>query len=450
MYQLGENYLLDSEIKELQSQAFCNVATYDDITRVLAKWDEDYWREAYESYERLNNNYGSLRDVVTLLSQQNKEVNGLLYIIAAKYEQYLKDPELLRYGQRAPFQYVLWATENLLPTDVVKRVLYRIDILNENTNAEKKYLSEIDTASRLKSYITDLRKRPERVLKLRVDALAHFINDGNGILPGEVLHLVGGPGGGKTTFLLDMLMDYVDAGGEALFFSLDMTPNEIEVRLFQRIMQLHKSGVLAAMKAGTIEAQEAQDKRLTRYKGLKIIGGGNIALYGITLSDIGRKIALSSAQVVAIDYVTVGTIKGFSSEREQARAIAENARIWAQEFGITVVLLSQTSREAQRDKAKGGIGGHGMGGATLEQKVNYEIEFTDDAPLEGETNKRIIATIIKNRDGGGQWRSFQLDLRLPNVEFERTSAEVETPRAKKPLFVKKDFSSTFSALAYKY
>ena len=118
MYQLGENYLLDSEIKELQSQAFCNVATYDDITRVLAKWDEDYWREAYESYERLNNNYGSLRDVVTLLSQQNKEVNGLLYIIAAKYEQYLKDPELLRYGQRAPFQYVLWATENLLPTDV--------------------------------------------------------------------------------------------------------------------------------------------------------------------------------------------------------------------------------------------------------------------------------------------------------------------------------------------
>ena len=29
MYQLGENYLLDSEIKELQSQAFCNVATYD-------------------------------------------------------------------------------------------------------------------------------------------------------------------------------------------------------------------------------------------------------------------------------------------------------------------------------------------------------------------------------------------------------------------------------------
>jgi hypothetical protein len=91
------------------------------------------------------------------------------------------------------------------------------------------------------------------------------------------------------------------------------------------------------------------------------------------------------------------------------------------------------SRESKRDAAKGGTGGHGMGGSSLENLVDYEIELLRDAPLTEGTNPRLIATLRKNR-AGPSGVSFELHPCFPSLNFAERANHIERERKNKPLF----------------
>ena len=111
-------------------------------------------------------------------------------------------------------------------------------------------------------------------------------------------------------------------------------------------------------------------------------------------------------------------------------AVVDEVKTMAHRWGVTFVLLSQVSRESGRDMTRGGTGGHGMGGAVLEQTADYELELYRDV---GPEHPRTICTLRKNRNGPAG-RSFELFLTAPSMEFSRRAEAVEFLRPRRPLF----------------
>ena len=90
---------------------------------------------------------------------------------------------------------------------------------------------------------------------------------------GEVLHIVGGEGGLKTSLLLHALIDYVERGGRALFLSLDMHPQKIEERLYRRLLNCGQAQVVEHIRLNTPEYRMAKEARARQDDGLSIMGG---------------------------------------------------------------------------------------------------------------------------------------------------------------------------------
>jgi KaiC/GvpD/RAD55 family RecA-like ATPase len=137
------------------------------------------------------------------------------------------------------------------------------------------------------------------------------------------------------------------------------------------------------------------------------------------------------SKVAAIDYVTLA--EGYNNELETAREVTKAVRRWRKACGVTFILLSQMPRESKRDAAQGGNGGHGIGGSSLEQLVNYEVELMRDEPLVQRGKPRLIATLRRNRSGvcGVSYEIFPC---FPSLTFMEHAERVEKERKGKPMF----------------
>jgi hypothetical protein len=91
------------------------------------------------------------------------------------------------------------------------------------------------------------------------------------------------------------------------------------------------------------------------------------------------------------------------------------------------------SRESRRDAANGETGGHGIGGSSLEQLVDYEAEPTRDEPLIPGDKPRQIATLRKNRSGKSGV-SFEIFPCFPSLTFTERSYVIERDKKRKSLF----------------
>jgi KaiC/GvpD/RAD55 family RecA-like ATPase len=135
--------------------------------------------------------------------------------------------------------------------------------------------------------------------------------------------------------------------------------------------------------------------------------------------------------VAAVDYVTL--VDGYRNELDTAREVTRTIRGWRKAWGVTFILLSQMSRESKRDAVQGGTAGHGIGGSSLEQLVDYEVELTRDTPLIEGDHPRLIATLRKNRTGPSGV-SFEIFPCFPSLAFTSRAKRVERAVKRKALF----------------
>ena len=91
------------------------------------------------------------------------------------------------------------------------------------------------------------------------------------------------------------------------------------------------------------------------------------------------------------------------------------------------------SRASRQDQAKGGTGGHAIGGSSLEQFTDFELELLSDAPEMSGGKPRLIATLRKNR-GGPSGKSFEIFPFFPSLEFGSKAEPVEHAVTRKPMF----------------
>jgi KaiC/GvpD/RAD55 family RecA-like ATPase len=391
---------------------------YSDIGRYLAERADSQMEEAWELQDKLNApNDMSLHDM--LAAMEDEDMRAHLIELAC--------PRLLQEERKTPEEaarILLYSARSLLPSETVRRAMSRGMLLAKRPESERRFRAESTGARHRKELEQALRLRSHSVpVRFGIDGLDSLIP--GGIKAGEVLHIVGGEGGLKTSLLLHILCDYAHRGGRAVFFSLDMTPEMIELRRLMRILNCGRERAAEHVKHNTDEYRKAKATLEEDDSNLSVVGGP------LGLAQMRNAILMSGADVAAIDYVTLA--EGFKSELETAREVTRAVRGWRKNWGITFILLSQMSRESRRDAASGGTGGHGIGGSSLEQLVDYEVELTRDEPLIPGDKPRQIATLRKNRSGKSGV-SFEIFPCFPSLTFTERAYVIEREKKRKPLF----------------
>ena len=391
---------------------------YSDIERYLAELVDSQMEEAWELQDKLNAPNGmSLHDMLAAMESEDARER----LIELEY------PYLLQEERKTPEEaarILFYSARNLLPSETVRRAMSRGMLLSKCPESERRFRTESAGARHRKELEQALRLRHDSVpVRFGIDGLDGLIP--GGIKAGEILHIVGGEGGLKTSLLLHILCDYVRRGGRAVFFSLDMPPGMIELRRLMRILNCVRERASEYVKCDTNEYRKARAVLEEEDANLSVVGGP------LGLAQMREAILMSEADVTAIDYVTL--VEGFKSELETAREVTRSVRDWRRIWGVTFILLSQMSRESRRDAASGGTGGHGIGGSSLEQLVDYEVELTRDEPLIPGGKPRQIATLRKNRSGKSGV-SFEIFPCFPSLTFTELSYVIEREKKRKPLF----------------
>lgn len=267
------------------------------------------------------------------------------------------------------------------------------------------------------------------VLRTGIDPVDNEMS--GGILPGEILSLVGGEGSMKTSLALKAVDTYLqEVGRKVLFVSLDMPAYQVNLRRLMPIIGLNEMEILEAIKSDSPEYKRAVDALTERDAGLfRVIDGD------YTVADLERAIRTESPAVVVLDYLTA--VAGFDSELDAARQVTAALRRWKNELGCAFLVLNQMSEIALANQRHGDVGtGRGLGGGSIRRLADVVLElFKDKAPTSEDgtpnfdTTPRIICSVAKTRRGQNG-RHYSLHYEGKTMTFSGSASPVKI-RSKK-------------------
>lgn len=256
-----------------------------------------------------------------------------------------------------------------------------------------------------------------------------------GILPGEMLALTGAQGSMKTSLALKAVQIALENNKRVAFFSLDMSPQEIEERrLMHRLRcsqyELHQKIREDADSIYAV-ADEMRAETVDRF-----MLEGNDGQRKWTCKEMLEVCWLHRSQLLVIDYVT-NLRESNESDLNCVERVIPMLKNTAQKESMAMILLNQMGRASKKEQAAGIMGGHGKGGGVIEESVHTEIELIKDYPLPGEEKDRIVATVTKNRRGPTR-RSFDLDYDHGCMYFTGYCFETSRDASKqKPIFTER-------------
>ena len=258
-------------------------------------------------------------------------------------------------------------------------------------------------------------------------------NAWGGLMPGELGVLVGSQGSMKTSLALNGVEHFLRENPKAtvLFFSLDMTAEELSARLIMRDLGVSLPEMYGMMREKSQQYLDAEQRFGQATKGrLKILGNGYQKRW--TIEGFEYQVALRNPDLVMVDFLTCLKRPG-QSDLEAVEDIMPRVQGITQKMRIKTLLLSQMGRASKSDQAKGVIGGHSKGGGIVEELAHAEIELFKDAPAEEGEKPRIVATVTKTRRGVNG-ASFQLDYKGKQMEFTGQARRVQKDKDRKPIF----------------
>lgn len=243
-----------------------------------------------------------------------------------------------------------------------------------------------------------------------------------GILPGQLMYIVGGQGSMKTSLMLHGVKEYINRTEQKVcLFSLDMSGEEVKDRL-----------VAAHAKVTPKEARKMKLEDPDRYTNIRSeiesLYRDTLKVYDDTrtFNAIRKVIAYERPAVVAIDFITAVDVPDMKMPSDYHKlSIAESClRKWKTEFpNVVWVILNQMSEISKGLQNKGDVGaGRGRGGGALTNIAHVGIELYKDAgaALEASFGEDampwLVATIFKNRLGVEK-QSFRLHYDGPTMTF---------------------------------
>jgi replicative DNA helicase len=177
-----------------------------------------------------------------------------------------------------------------------------------------------------------------------------------GFCGGDNMIIAARPSQGKTAFLLQILIELAKHGVHSVFFSIEMTKEQLAARILSYVSGLDATH---AMKQPHLLSKE-QREAFARYGGEAAEIAKHITLFtsGINLSLIRRKTkdaVLRGAKLVALDYVQLMDSEQSSKNQNRNSEVEVVSRTWKnmlKDLNIPGIMLSQLSRRAEQEKRR--------------------------------------------------------------------------------------------------
>ena len=219
---------------------------------------------------------------------------------------------------------------------------------------------------------------------------------GSGLYPGHVVVIVGHEGIMKSSVALHIVEENVwgNSSVRCLFFSLDMTPEMMAFRRISRYLGVHEQTVREMAATGTGDYLRAKEDIERLDDGRLHYVGGPLTLGGLT-----KQFDLLLPNLVVVDYLTLVTIPDEPNEFKTLRKVIDGLRALRDDTKATFVLLSQMGRASKLAAKAGQTGSHAFGGSIVEHLLDVELELVMDEPIEEDGQRRLVASITKNRFG---------------------------------------------------
>jgi replicative DNA helicase len=220
-----------------------------------------------------------------------------------------------------------------------------------------------------------------------------------GFMPGQLVTVGAGTGVGKSAFAVNLALNITKQGYKVGLWSFEMDKEEVYQRIISNITEISRKD--------RSHAEERYNAVKKYFKEAK----DNIQVFTDRIKDLGsfylhcRKEAIrENMKVIIIDYVQLIHLSGFTglNRVSEIELITKTLKNMASELGVTVIILSQLSREYQKRENKQPVLSDLRDSGSIEQDSNLVIFLhkQDDYPLMLKDYEKMITVIVaKNRDG---------------------------------------------------
>lgn len=200
-----------------------------------------------------------------------------------------------------------------------------------------------------------------RVVKTGFPRLDKLIG---GFEKGELITLGGYSGGGKTTLALNIATQIAQAGGNVLYFSLEMTKVEMHKRLVCSSLRISDfSKITQEEFYAVVEKSKSLENELP----LEFIDDADITVEKISAICAGKK----DLSLIIIDHLHIlRSEKRFKDQLALLTYLSRKVKIIAQELNIPILLLSQLNRSNAGRDVKSPILSDLRGSGSIEQDSN--------------------------------------------------------------------------------
>ena len=270
-----------------------------------------------------------------------------------------------------------------------------IENLNGNSNGARKHGT---------AHISDVLPHILKSVEKREELSAHYIKTGltdvdkitGGLARTDLIIVAARPGMGKTAFALSIARRVAERGHRVMFFSLEMSKEQIVQRLIAQKARvdlkglrqglLTENGLVNVMKTGADIAE------------LPIFIDDTPALSDV---EIRFRAIPKRPDLVVIDYLQLCKATGKNDRREQEVAsITRSLKGLAKDLNCPVILLSQLNREVEKRNVKIPLLSDLRESGAIEQDADVII-FLYRAGYYGKKEENGVARVIvaKQRNG---------------------------------------------------
>lgn len=302
-----------------------------------------------------------------------------------------------QYFRREAFIIYEQAPKKILDTSDSKDL---VDVVHDLNNQCNSLLDGI-VRSEEHDYETEVMKvlnaKERPVISTGYKSLDQFID---GFKPGQLITIGAGTGVGKSAFAVNLAVNIMKQGYKVGFWSFEMDKEEVYQRIISNITGIDKKDKLhSEERYNAVKEYFKQNKHKH-----------NIHVFTDHIKDLGsfylqcRKGSIKeNMKVVIIDYVQLIHLSGFSGSNRvtEIELITKRLKNIASELGVTIIILSQLSREYRKRENQQPILSDLRDSGSIEQDSNIVIFLHEEAqPVDFKKSEKMITVIVaKNRDG---------------------------------------------------
>lgn len=224
----------------------------------------------------------------------------------------------------------------------------------------------------------------------------------SGLWPGQLILLAARPGMGKSAMALNVCENVVDAGGTALFVSLEMARFELQLRSLARAAKINSR----ELGTGLITEQEAQSlpTALKLVKGrdgkLLVMDDGDVTLAQLRAEGARLK-RQEDLSLMVVDYLQLMTGSGEENRATEVGQFSRGLKLLARRLEIPILALSQMNRSIEGRQSKRPVLSDLRESGSLEQDSDVVLFLHDDAAYDPDKEPSDVVELIvaKNRKG---------------------------------------------------